>query len=136
MANVSIPVASSVYPSGADFATSSAAIPVAPPALFSITTGWPQIALSRGVTAREMLSTEPPAGYATTMRTGLDGKVCVWACVETKLSVRDASAAKAKVRAVIFSSPVVRSVQPYQTSASVSELHTDDGVSRTVLLTF
>src|SRR5215213_8187762 len=53
-----------------------------------------------------MLSTEPPAGYATTMRTGLDGNVCVCACVATRLSVSDASAAKAKVRAVIF--PVSR----------------------------
>ncbi len=45
----------------------SAAICVAPPARFSITIGWPQIALSRGATAREMLSTEPPAGYGTMM---------------------------------------------------------------------
>ncbi len=57
----------------------SAAICVAPPARFSITIGWPQIALSRGETAREMLSTEPPAGYGTMMRTGLVGKLCACA---------------------------------------------------------
>jgi hypothetical protein len=62
MAKVSIPVAKMVWPSGADFATASAPIWVPPPALFSMMIGWPHIGPSRCVTARVMLSTEPPAG--------------------------------------------------------------------------
>ena len=55
-------VSSSVWPSGADFATPSAATMVPEPGLFSTTTGWPQRCVSWAPTARAMRSMPPPAG--------------------------------------------------------------------------
>ena len=66
---VSIP-ASSVKPSGADFATICAPIAVLAPARFSITTGWPQRSLMRWPTKRAMMSVGPPGGNGTMMRIG------------------------------------------------------------------
>src|SRR4051812_32013834 len=71
---VSIP-ASSVKPSGADFATICAPIAVLAPARFSITTGWPQCSLMRWPTKRAMRSVGPPGGNGTLMRIGRLGKL-------------------------------------------------------------
>ena len=71
---VSIP-ASSVKPSGADFATICAPIAVLAPARFSITTGWPQCSLMRWPTKRAMMSVGPPGGNGTMMRIGAVGKI-------------------------------------------------------------
>src|SRR5258707_7681682 len=70
---VSMP-ASSVRPSGADFATICAPIAVLAPARFSITTGWPQCSLMRWRTKRAMRSVGPPGGNGTMMRIGRLGK--------------------------------------------------------------
>src|SRR5690242_7333479 len=70
---VSIP-ASSVRPSGADFATICAPIAVLAPARFSITTGWPQRSLMRWPTKRAMRSVGPPGGNGTMIRMGRFGK--------------------------------------------------------------
>ena len=70
---VSIP-ASSVKPSGADFATIWAPIAVLAPARFSITTGWPQRSLMRWPTKRAMMSVGPPGGNGTMMRMARFGK--------------------------------------------------------------
>ena len=71
---VSIP-ASSVKPSGADFATICAPIAVLAPARFSITTGWLQRSLMRWPTKRAMRSVGPPGGNGTMMRIGAVGKI-------------------------------------------------------------
>src|SRR6476660_9376274 len=70
---VSIP-ASSVKPSGVDFATICAPIAVLAPARFSITTGWPQCSLMRWPTKRAIRSVGPPGGNGTMMRIGRFGK--------------------------------------------------------------
>ena len=76
---VSIP-ASSVRPSGADFATICAPIAVLAPARFSITTGWPQCSLMRWPTKRAMMSVGPPGGNGTMMRIGRLGKFAASDC--------------------------------------------------------
>jgi hypothetical protein len=76
---VSIP-ASSVKPSGADFATICAPIAVFAPARFSITTGWLQRSLMRWPTKRAMMSVGPPGGNGTMMRIARLGKVAASDC--------------------------------------------------------
>src|SRR5512134_3170159 len=46
------------------------------PARFSTSTGWPSAAESLSPSARAVTSVEPPGGYGTMSRTGLDGQPC------------------------------------------------------------
>src|SRR4051812_27033714 len=64
---------SSVYPSGAAFATVAAPmVPPAPP-WFSTSTGWPIDSCMRCATRRATMSVVPPAGNGTMMRSGFEG---------------------------------------------------------------
>src|SRR5215831_7687536 len=74
-------------------------MPPAPP-MFSITTCWPSTSLSRCPKMRAMVSTGPPAAYATTMVIGRDGQSCAGAGV---VSVR-ASASATNILGMIVSS--------------------------------
>ena len=64
---------SSVWPSGALFATKS--VPMLPPepVLFSMMTGCPKVSERRGPRARAVKSVIPPGGKVTTSRIGLEG---------------------------------------------------------------
>src|SRR6266436_969762 len=64
---------SSVYPSGAAFATASPATMPLPPTRFSTTTGWPSVSLRRAAMRRPTRSGPPPGGIGTSRRTGLEG---------------------------------------------------------------
>src|SRR5882762_2472353 len=64
---------SSVYPSGAAFATASPATTPLPPTRFSTTTGWPSVSLRRAAMRRPTRSGPPPGGIGTRKRTGFDG---------------------------------------------------------------
>src|SRR3712207_2369872 len=65
---------SSVWPSGSDFATTSAPrLPPAPGRL-STTKGWPNTVVSRAASGRATESAKPPGGNGTTMRTGRVGQ--------------------------------------------------------------
>src|SRR5438094_2316919 len=79
----------SVWPSGALFATKSA--PMLPPApgLFSTTTGWPSACCSLAAMRRAERSTGPPGAYGTTRWTGRDGQ----SCGKAKVLAQSASAA-------------------------------------------
>ena len=68
-----MPAISSVYPSGAAFATVAA--PTTPPApiWFSMTTFWPQISASRGPSWRATMSAAVPDENGTMIRTGFAG---------------------------------------------------------------
>src|SRR5467141_2870626 len=74
---------SSVYPSGAAFATASPATTPLPPTRFSTTTGWPSVSLRRAATRRPTRSGPPPGGIGTRKRTGFDG-YCASADAERK----------------------------------------------------
>ena len=65
----------SVWPSGALLATRSVPILPEAPTRFSTTTGWPQRSVSFWATIRAMMSVPPPGVKATTIRTGLVGKL-------------------------------------------------------------
>src|SRR5688572_10650034 len=73
---------SQVWPSGALFATRSAPMFWLPPGRFSTTTGCGHC--NPALSARAMVSGEPPGVSGTMMRTGLSGKPCAWATVETR----------------------------------------------------
>src|SRR5687767_3700550 len=73
---------SQVWPSGALFATGSAPMFWLPPGRFSTTTGCGHC--NPALSARAMVSGEPPGVSGTMMRTGLSGKPCAWATVETR----------------------------------------------------
>src|SRR5258706_14849153 len=64
---------STVYPSGGDFATTSAAMDDPAPARFSITTGWPRARERYSLYARATVSAAPPGANPTTSLTGLFG---------------------------------------------------------------
>ncbi len=64
---------SSVWPSGALLATSSAPMLPEAPVRFSTTTGWAQRSPSFCATRRAMMSVPPPGAKPTTMRTGRAG---------------------------------------------------------------
>ncbi len=66
-----MPCTSSVWPSGADFATESM---FGIPGRFSTVTGWPQSCASLSVTTRPNTSTVLPTGYGITTRTPFVGK--------------------------------------------------------------
>ena len=66
-------VKSSVCPSGAAFATTSAPIVVPAPGRFSTRTCWPRLCVSSAASARENVSVAPPGANGTTMRTGFEG---------------------------------------------------------------
>src|SRR6267378_3043899 len=74
---------SSVYPSGAAFATASPATTPLPPTRFSTTTGWPSVSLRRAAMRRPTRSGPPPGGIGTRKRTGFDG-YCASADAERK----------------------------------------------------
>ncbi|MNY43062.1 hypothetical protein D3C86_1779940 [compost metagenome] len=63
----------SVYPSGADRTTVSAAIIPSPPGLFSTTTGVLSSLVRYSASARAVASFDDPGAWAATMRMGLDG---------------------------------------------------------------
>ncbi|MNY19685.1 hypothetical protein D3C86_1531290 [compost metagenome] len=63
----------SVYPSGSALATTLAPMMLLPPGRFSITTGTPHFPCSTGAMTRISTSVDPPAGYGTTILTGLLG---------------------------------------------------------------
>src|SRR5712664_1838318 len=65
---------SQVWPSGALFATSSAARLPPAPGWFSITTCWPKRSASFWPSARARMSLGPPGVNPTTKRTGFSGK--------------------------------------------------------------
>ena len=65
-----------VWPSGAERATNSVPIMVAPPARFSMTICWPNCLVSSGLSRRARMSVPPPGAAGTTRRIGRDGKVC------------------------------------------------------------
>ena len=95
---VSIP-ASSVWPSGSDFATSCAPIAVLAPGRFSITTGWPQSSLIFCPVRRAMMSAGPPGGNGTTMRTARLGKpLASWAAAEAAAASASATMTAPAVR--------------------------------------
>src|SRR5215210_4775684 len=65
---------SKVYPSGSDFATTSAPrLPPAPGRL-SMMKGWPNTVVSRAESGRATESANPPGGKGTTIRTGRAGQ--------------------------------------------------------------
>src|SRR5258706_13930041 len=64
---------STVYPSGADLATTSAAMDDPAPARFSITTGCPRARERYSLYARATVSAAPPGANPTTSLTGLFG---------------------------------------------------------------
>src|ERR1700704_2881213 len=64
---------SSVYPSGAAFATASPATTPLPPTRFSTTTGWPSVSLRRAAMRRPTRSGPPPGGIGTSKRIGFEG---------------------------------------------------------------
>jgi hypothetical protein len=68
-----------VWPSGADFAVSAAAIMPEAPALLSTTTDLPSCLENCSASRRPMMSEVPPAGKPLMKRTSLDGKLCAWA---------------------------------------------------------
>src|SRR5689334_509962 len=74
-----VKLTSSVCPSGAAFATVSAARLPPAPGLFSTITGCPSAAASSLAIARAIVSVVPPADAPTRMRTGRDGYSDVWA---------------------------------------------------------
>src|SRR5688572_30774504 len=74
---------SSVWPSGAAFATRSEPITPPAPGLFSTTTGWPRSGESCCATTRATVSELPPGGKPTTMRTARSGYDCAWAAAAT-----------------------------------------------------
>jgi hypothetical protein len=76
MALLPVTPISSVRPSGADLATTSA--PVTPPApgWFSTTTGCPREALIRSASRRARVSVLPTGGNGTTMRRPRPGQDC------------------------------------------------------------
>src|SRR5260221_9146384 len=63
-----------VWPSGAAFAASRAAIKPLAPGRFSTITGWPSASASLPPIWRARMSGELPAGEGTRMRIGLDGE--------------------------------------------------------------
>src|SRR5262245_52818930 len=74
-------------------------MPPAPP-MFSITTCWPSTSLSRCPKMRAMVSTGPPAAYATTMVIGRDGHSCAGAGV---VSVSANASATSILRMIVSS---------------------------------
>src|SRR5437762_14174428 len=76
-------VISSVYPSGAAFATrSDPMLPPAPPRL-SITNGFPSSSCRPFAIGRAAVSDGPPGGHGTIIVTGFDGLACAQAIVDT-----------------------------------------------------
>src|SRR3989442_1342047 len=71
-----------LWPSGADFRTTS--VPVMPfaPARFSTKTFWPQASASFCASCRLMMSVPPPGAYGTTIRTGFAGNCALAAVVD------------------------------------------------------
>src|SRR5215510_6416598 len=70
---------SSVYPSGGELTTASAAMLLPAPGLFSISTVCPRRVCSQSLKIRATMSDDPPAGNPTTQRTGRVGYSAVWA---------------------------------------------------------
>jgi hypothetical protein len=64
---------STVYPSGAAFATCSAAMLEPAPGRLSTRIGWPSARASGSCRLRATKSAAPPGAKPTTSRTGLDG---------------------------------------------------------------
>jgi hypothetical protein len=62
-----------VWPSGADFATTSTPMLPPPPGRFSITIGWPRRSASRGPMSLATVSELPPGVNVTITRMGLFG---------------------------------------------------------------
>ena len=68
-----VKLTSSVWPSGADFATASAARLPPAPGRFSTSTAWPNSADSGSAIARAIVSVVPPAEAPTRSLIGRDG---------------------------------------------------------------
>ena len=84
----------SVWPSGAERATNSVPIMVAPPARFSMTICWPNCLVSSGLSSRARISVPPPGAAGTTSRIGREGKACATA---TALTVSSKAAVIARL---------------------------------------
>ena len=84
-------VSSTVVPSGADFATTSAPMLLPAPGRFSTMTGCAKPSLSLGEKARAIVSTAPPAANGTTMRSSLPGNACAHARPDIVASASNAS---------------------------------------------
>ena len=69
-ARVELEPTSRVWPSGAERTTSIAAIDPPAPGLFSMTKGWPKVAVNCCPTARAATSLPEPGGNGTNRRTG------------------------------------------------------------------
>src|SRR5687768_17234878 len=93
------PHANSVYPSGVDLAANSAPRLPAAPERFSITTCWPSPSVSLEPTMRLTMSTAPPGGNGTMMRTGRLGYACVEP-VEAAYAAQLAAATRLDARAI------------------------------------
>src|SRR5882762_7903238 len=83
---------SQVYPSGALFATSSAAILPPAPGRFSITICWAHDSASFWPRARARISLGPPGVKPTTKRTGFSGQPCAVAPPENATAMNKAAA--------------------------------------------
>jgi len=87
----------SVCPSGRDCAVNCPAMDPPAPERFSTTMGWPLECGPKALaTARESVSTAPPAPKGTTRRTGPDGHAAACACASPGRAVAAAMAAKAR----------------------------------------
>src|SRR5262245_5656844 len=71
----------SVYPSAGDFTKACEAITPPAPGRLSMRTDWFQRRETSSPSVRAMMSTAPPGGNGTRMRTGWDGKFCAAADV-------------------------------------------------------
>src|SRR5262249_15561048 len=85
---------STVYPSGGDFATSSAPTMLFAPGLFSMTMGCPMLSWTFCATRRVTVSVIPPGVYGTIHLIGLDG---YWAAAGNATMQRAASQLAKKV---------------------------------------
>src|SRR5215471_11974321 len=76
-------------------------MPPAPP-MFSTTTCWPSASLSRCPKMRAMVSTGPPAAYATTMVIGRAGQSCAVAGAVSVTASASATSSLAMIVSVLF----------------------------------
>ena len=126
---------SSVYPSGAAFATASMPIvPPAPPGRFSMMNCWPSRSDMRCASIRATLSSAPPATVGTITRTGRAGYApASCACAGSAPLAAHARPAPSSLRRVSRpgSREVAHSAPAGSTAAAVTVVSASDGMWRT-----